>query len=191
MNYPLGCAKNSVPMRCFSFRPGCAVALLASLACRDNPLAPLPATLVTDATRYTALPGNQLGMIREYSFTIVARFTNSSRYTVHLSRCYSNTPYPIYGIDVVGQDTTAAYSPGWACVGGNYFHVAPGQTRVDTLPVRAPWGMDGRTGEAFGVFEGQFVVVYEMYGCVDETPECKTPIIGSARSGVFTVTRAK
>ena len=160
------------------------------LACRDNPLAPLPSTLSTDAVRYVAVPGNPIGATREYSFTIVARFTNSGRYTVFLSRCFSDTPYPIFGIDVVGSDTASAYSPGWACVGGNYFRVAPGESRSDTLPIRAPWGIDGRTGIPFGVFEGRFVLAYEMYGCADETPECKVPIRGVARSSVFAVTRA-
>lgn len=166
------------------------LAPLASLACSGEPTAPLPASLTTDAVHYVASPGGQLGATREYSFTLIARFTNTSRYTVHLSRCFHDTPYPVYAILTADGDTTAAYDPGWGCVGGLHFHVAPGETRVDTLPVRAPWGIDATTDTALGVFEGRFVLIYQMYGCLDETPQCTTPVYGNARSAVFTVSRS-
>jgi len=162
---------------------------VVGLACSGEPTAPLPASLTTDAVHYVAVRGGQFGPTREYSFTLVARFTNTSRYTVHLSRCFQDTPYPIYGILTADGDTTAAYDPSWGCVGGLHFLVAPGESRVDTLPVRAPWGVDATANTAMGVFEGRFVLIYEMYGCADETPQCTTPVYGNARSGVFTVSR--
>ena len=68
---------------------------LVSLACSGEPTAPLPASLTTDAVHYVASAGSWLGATRQYSFTLVARFTNTSRYTVHLSRCFQDAPYPI------------------------------------------------------------------------------------------------
>jgi hypothetical protein len=121
---------------------------------------------------------------------LIARFTNTSRYILHLSRCFHDTPYPIYGVSSADGNIEVAYSPGWACVGGNYFDVAPGESRVDTLALRAPWGINGITGEPMGVFEGRFVLVYEMYGCEDDAPQCTDPVHGTARSNVFTVTRS-
>ena len=161
------------------------------VGCRENPIGPLPTTLVTDAATYSAAVGDPIGAARHHSFTVIARFTNTSRHTVHLSRCFHDTPYPIYYIDTVNRIPEAAYSPSWGCVGGNYFDVAPGASRVDTLPITAPWAFDGRTGEPFGVFEGDFVLIYPMYACLDGTPECREPLHELARSGVFTVTRAK
>lgn len=168
-------------------------AMLAPLALAscDNPTAPIPNNLTTDAVRYVAVAGAPVGTGREYSFTLIARFTNASRYTVHLSRCFHDTPYPIHGIRSAGDaDEEVAYNPGWGCVGGRYFHVAPGETRVDTLPIRAPWGIDGRTGIPRGAFDGRFALLYEMYSCVDESTTCSEPIHGMARSNVFTVIRS-
>ena len=158
--------------------------------CGDHPTAPLPAELTTDATQYLAAAGAPLGTGREYTFTLIARFTNGSRYTVHLSRCTYDASTPIYGVASADGNAEVAYSPGWGCPGGNYFHVAPGESRIDTLAIRGPWSMDGRTGAPMGVFDGRFVLVYEMYGCVDETPACSQPIYGTARSNVFTVIRS-
>ena len=164
-----------------------ALLFLASAACDKDPFSPLPASLTTDASAYSAAPGPSFGAWREYTVTITARFTNASPYTVHIARCASSTRYPIYSILHVGSAEVAAYNPGWACVGGYYVHVAPGATRTDTLPISAPWGVDGNTAIPMGVFEGSFVLEYEMYGCADETPACTKPVYGSARSGVFAI----
>ena len=123
-----------------------ALLFLASAACDKDPFSPLPASLTTDASAYSAAPGPSFGAWREYTVTITARFTNASPYTVHIARCASSTRYPIYSILHVGSAEVAAYNPGWACVGGYYVHVAPGATRTDTLPISAPWGVDGNTG---------------------------------------------
>ena len=170
---------------------GSTLATLIGLACGGDPTAPLPASLITDATQYVAVPGASLGATRQFSFTIIARFTNRSAYTVHLARCFPDTPFPIHGIVNAGGDTTVAYDPGWSCVGGSYFHVAPGETRLDTLPIQAPWGFDGRTNLPIGVFEGRFALAYSIYGCADETPECKSPLYATTRSAVFTVTKGE
>ena len=189
--YPLGCTGVVLAMTTRRLTVGFSLLTLIGVACSGEPTAPLPASLNTDAAHYVAAPGPSLGTIRQYSFTIIARFTNRSAYTVHLGRCFSDTPFPIHGILNAGGDTTVAYDPGWSCVGGNFFHVAPGETRVDTLPIQAPWGVDGRTHLPIGVFEGRFALTYSIYGCTDEALECESPLYGTTRSAVFTVTKAK
>ena len=176
-------------IRRFRAALGFSLAFLPAASCRDS-LGPVPVLLVTDAASYVAALGPQIGTTRIHSFTVIARFTNRSRYTVHLSRCFSHTPYPIHGVDTVDRVSEAAYNPAWACVGANYFDVLPGESRVDTLQLRAPMAFNGITGEPMGVFEGDFVLVYPMYACLDETPECTEPVTEPARSGVFRVTRA-
>jgi len=162
---------------------------LGVAACGHDPVSPLPTILSTDATAYVATPGAPIGAGREYSLTVIARFTNTSPYTVMLARCYEDAPYPIYGVQHLGGSEVAAYDPGWDCVGGYYFRVAPGATRSDTLSVRAPWGIDGYTGVPMGVFEGRFRLTYEIYGCRDQTPGCTQPVYATSYSNVFTIRR--
>jgi hypothetical protein len=164
-----------------------AALVLTTASCRD-PLAPLEISLTTDASSYVAELGAPLGTTREHSFTVIATFTNRSTQTVFLSRCFQSTPYPIYGIVTSARDTMSAYDPGWGCVGGHFFHVAAGETRIDTLPVRAPWGINGLTGEPLGVFEGEFALVYHVYACI-ETTSCTGIPNANVQSRIFRVTR--
>lgn len=164
---------------------------LIVLGCGEAPLEPLPSPLVTNAAHYVAIPGARIGSSQEHSFTIIATFTNTSRFVVNLARCFPDTPYPIYDIVSADRDTSVAYSPGWACPGPSYFRVQPGLTRVDTLLVRGPNAFNGLTGEVFGLFEGRFVLSYNWHACTGETSQCASPIHGNARSGAFTVTRGE
>jgi hypothetical protein len=152
--------------------------------CGDDPVSPLPSSIVTDAASYVAAPGIVHG-IDGYVFTVIARFTNRSKHTVYLGKCYQDFLYPVYGVGVAGRDTSAAYDPGWDCVGGLYFAVGPGMTRVDTLRVASPNAFD-QFG-LIGVLEGRFFLSYEIYGCADETAECRQPLHAVAHSNVFRV----
>jgi hypothetical protein len=151
-------------------------------ACSETPFAPIAATLLTDAVSYVASPGAPLGGGHEYTFAVIATFTNKSARVVSLSRCAESTPYPIYGVEVVGKDTTSAFHPGWGCPAGLWYRVPAGATRVDTLPLRGPWGADGVTGQALGLFDGTFRLVYLLYRDSDGTD--------TVRSNVFSVSRA-
>ena len=162
--------------------------VVSPTSCRDS-VSPSAVSLTTDKATYVAELGSPLAATREHSFRLIARFTNQSDQTVSLSRCFHDTPYPIYGIATFDSDTVAAYDPGWGCVGGHFFHVAAGATRVDTLPVRAPWGISGSTGQALGVFEGRFVLVYQLYYCAESTSPCGVPPYATVQSAVFRVVR--
>jgi len=152
------------------------------LSCSANPVGPVSATLSTDTVSYLAVLGAPLGAGHEYSFSVIATFTNRSANTVSLSRCTEATPYPIYGVEVVGHDTTSAFDPGWGCPAGLWYRVPAGATRVDTLPLRGPWGGDGVTGRAQGIFDGSFRLVYQLYGDGD--------VHDIVRSNKFSVSRA-
>jgi hypothetical protein len=151
------------------------------LACSDTPVGPVAAALSTDAASYVAMPNAPLGGGYEYTFSVIAPLTNNSANVVSLSRCAEATPSPIYRGGVVGQVTTSAFDPGGGCPAGLWYRVPAGSTRVDTLPLRGPWGGDGVTGEALGVFEGDFRLVYLLYGDSDG------PV--TVHSNVFSVSR--
>jgi len=158
-------------------------------ACGDHPTSPARAALTTDATQYVAAAGHPLGTGRVYSFTLISRFTNTGTDTVHLSRCFPDTPYPIHGISSADGNLEVAYDPGWGCPAGSYFAVAPGTTRVDTLPIQGPWSVDGRTGVPLGVFEGRFVLLFDTFRCLNQSSSC-SPTRAAVRSNTFTVTRS-
>ena len=124
-----------------------------------------------------------------YSFTIIARFTNASRTPIGLSRCSSTGHHPIYGVELVDSNRESAYSPSWGCPWNPGFRVAPGETRVDTLLIHGPWGMDGLTGAPQGEFEGRFRLVYEVNAC--DASGCDRYTGSSIRSNTFTVERSQ
>ena len=141
-------------------------------------------SLRTDDTTYVTTYLRGEGVYREYGFAVIARFENQSGTSVYLSRCYPDSPHPIYGVSLVEPEDQwgAAYSGVWACVGHNRpIEVRTGQVRVDTLRLRGPnaW----QDGIARGVFEGQFRLLYEVQTCREEAV-CSLP---RQYSNVFTV----
>lgn len=151
------------------------LAVPALLSCADDPIAPDIARhgepIQTDATLYVAEPVVEGS--RSYAFTVVAEFTNQTDRTIYLDRCFPDTPYPIFGVRLIGasdpMDEGSAFDPYWGCVGGSHqFEVLAGQSRTDTLRLRAPNAVDGRTGEILGVLEGRVRLVYGAAFCPNE-----------------------
>jgi hypothetical protein len=144
--------------------------------------------VLTDHDAYVARYEGGEGLHRQYGFTLVARSENRGRASVYLARCYPDTPYPIYGVDLVdGEDPRgAAYSGVWACVGHDrQIRIDPGEVRTDTLHLRGPNIFDGRTGEAFGTLVGRMRLWYEPQTCPGDGA-CRLGRDAGA-SNVFTV----
>ena len=140
-------------------------------------------TLATDRTSYAPAYLGGTGAYAEYGFNVIARFTNHAEATVYLARCDPRTPYPMYGVATVGETDASAYDPTWACVGHAYqFAVAPGATRVDTLRVIGPSGVQG--DHPLGTFTGNMRLVYEVQSCRGDAL-CR--IEGAGNSNVFVV----
>jgi hypothetical protein len=91
---------------------------------------PLPAPVAvdaftTDSIGYKAQPVERMWDTQRYAFTVIARFENRGPAAVYLSRCFTNSPGPTYGIQRVGAPDSlphgrrdgAAYDKMWACVG--------------------------------------------------------------------------
>jgi len=147
--------------------------------------------LRTAHTSYVARYEGSEGLHRQYGFTLVARIENRGGTAVYLARCYPDTPYPIYGVELVdGEDPVgAAYSRVWACVGHDrQIRVDPGEVRTDTLHIRGPNTFDGRTGQPFGSLVGRMRLRYEVQTCPGDGA-CRVGG-GAGASNVFTITLA-
>ena len=161
------------------YRKPILAALLALAGCASA-LDPVgeDSALRTDQAAYVARYLAGEGPYRQYGFTLVARFENRTGGPVYLERCYPNTPYPSFGVELVGGDGRApesGYDPVWACVGHeSQIVVQPGDTRVDTLRIRGPNGWDGYTKEPQGEMEGSFRLVYQAGTCRDVI-RCQLP----------------
>ena len=87
---------------------------------------------------------------------------------MYLRRCLPDSDTPIYGVvslDNTGADRSA-YDPSWGCVGHDkQFAVAPGVTRVDTLHLKGPWGVERGSGRPLGRFEGRMQLTYQVAAC--------------------------
>jgi hypothetical protein len=146
-------------------------------------------SLHTDQTIYIAQQ-ERGGSHPSYGFQVVTRFVNLTTRTVYLARCYPDSPYPLYSVELVDPEDEwgAAYNGAWACVGHeNPIAVAPGSTRTDTLHLTGPnfWSWDGQHD---GVLEGRFRLRYRAKSCRAEIG-CELP--GDvARSNTFEVTRS-
>lgn len=145
--------------------------------------------LATDQASYVARYKGGEGSYRQYGFTLVARFENRTGEPVYLERCYPNTPYPIFGIEIVGGTGAlleSGYDRAWACVGHeSQIVVQPGDTRVDTLRIHGPNSWDGHTKVPYGSLEGSFRLVYQAGTCGDVF---RCPLPREARSSnVFEV----
>ena len=89
--------------------------------CSDPTGTGLHSALQTDRASYVAQSLGGSGSAQRFGFTVTARFVNSSNDTLFLAWCYPDSPYPIYGVELVNRATTdmwgAAYGSAWACVG--------------------------------------------------------------------------
>jgi hypothetical protein len=96
----------------------------------------------------------------------------------------------MYSVPVI-DDTTedSGYERVWACVGHESpIVIAPGATRVDTLPIEGPNTFDGHTNAPVGRLDGDFRLVYEVGTCSrDGEAKCPLPI-EERRSAIFHVT---
>jgi len=158
-------------------------------ACTLDLTDPAQTGLATDRASYVARYESGQGTYRQFTFTVVARFTNHTAGTLYLGRCYPDSPHPIYGVELVDASRSAwgsAFGPAWACVGhDDQIAVAAGETRVDTLQLRGPNGWDGRTGEVFGVMDGAMRLVYHVQECRGDGACPSARLDG--RSNAFTV----
>jgi hypothetical protein len=146
--------------------------------------------LTTDQSSYTAEHISGEGTFRVYGFTLIARFVNRTDGVLYLQRCYPDTQFPIYGVELLdGSDSWgSAYDGTWACVGHEQqIQVGPGEARVDTLSIRGPGAFNGGTGEPFGALEGRMRLTYG----VSTSPGDGAPSLpGYGTSTAFTVARA-
>lgn len=129
-------------------------------ACGDSsPTSPTDLLLTTDSASYTAVAAGNDGV----TLRLVMTYRNPTSAPIVLDRCFPNTPYPIFGVELVTPKNAegAAYDPAWGCVGHNHqIVVAAGDTRTDTLILHAPNAYDNARGRYLGVLEGTFRVAY-------------------------------
>ncbi len=155
---------------------------------------PEPALLLTtDRPDYAASYLHGEGTYRIYGFTIIARLENRFMQRLFISRCFPNSPGPIYDVALIdGTDAWgSAYSKAWGCVGHDQqFPLEPGQIRVDTLALQGPWFFDGRTGHPFGTLAGRMRLLYGLGTCPGEATGCLLPR-SQGQSNVFTVRLAQ
>ena len=153
------------------------VLLGTAVGCSDAPtgessaaelLANDDASFTVDRAVYTATSVRSV-QYQRYSFKLVARFTNTTDQTVYLSRCYPNSPTPMFGVELIGEGVDrwgSAYDMAWACVGHDQqIEVLPGATRTDTFDIAGPNAFDGTTGRPFGTLIGRMRLVYGVQGC--------------------------
>lgn len=160
--------------------------LLFTLACSGDSFSARALELRTDASGYLALPGPRVGDVRTYELTVVARFTNGTTRTVFLERCFAETEYPIYSVELTTGSEVAAYNPNWSCPRGASFVVEPDETLEVVVPLIAPHLFD--QGQAIGVFAGQFRLGFSWWSCPDEGEQCPEGAGGVTRSNEFTIT---
>jgi hypothetical protein len=138
---------------------------------RDN------AQFQTDTTIYFARYVRGEGTDRQFGFTLLSRFMNATQDTLYLARCFPDSAYPVYGIEMANPPDRwgAAYNAAWACVGHESpIIVLPGATRVDTLQITGPNAWDGPTKQPFGALEGQFRLHFRFQYCRREVG-CNAP----------------
>lgn len=125
--------------------------------------------LQTDQRTYVAR-ARRAGHLTEYNFSLVARLTNNTADTIYLNRCGPSDSHPIYWLERLADSDTldTMYNRAWACVGHDQpFVLFAGEVRVDTLALRGPNLVDGRTGVPHGEPEGPHRVYYEAASCAD------------------------
>jgi hypothetical protein len=141
----------------------------------------------TDASTYVA---QSLSSVQgRYAFTVIARYTNTTALPIYLARCFPNTPYPTFGVQLTDGSNPegAAYDMTWGCVGHNQqILVAPGVTRVDTLTLSGPNSADGITHRYLGTLTGRFRLVYEPQTCTGDG-QCLIAADSLRYSSEFTV----
>jgi len=148
--------------------------------------------VTTDRTAYVATYVDGEGSWRRYRFEAVIRTENVGRAPLFLDTCSSGPGAPIFGVFQVSGDSEgrrgSAFSPAWACPGYPPIELAPGEVRVDTLPLTAPTSVDGITGEVRGSLEGMKEIGFQVKTCSDRAA-CRAPShVG--RSNAFQVTIA-
>lgn len=132
----------------------------AAASCSDALTSPAGVALITtDSSSYTAvsIEGSELQV------RVVTTFTNPSSVPDTLARCYPDTPYPIYGVELVSPQSSdgAGYDPTWGCVGHNHqIVVAAHSTRTDTLRLLGPNEYDSSKERFVGVLAGKFRISY-------------------------------
>lgn len=130
--------------------------------------APPPGILTTDRTSYTAVSASVVYGYSLYAIPVVTKYTNETRDTVFLARCFPTSPSPTYDLlQIAPPDPEgSAYSPVWACVGHDQqIAVAPGAARVDMLTLRGPNVFDGITHRPFGATSGTVEVRFQPQSC--------------------------
>jgi hypothetical protein len=174
----------------------CVIVVLAACTSAEDAVAPGAVRgdepLQTDQLAYTAV-SNTSGPYAQYTFRLVATYTNRTSGTVYLARCYPTSPTPLYGVTIVGDSTGAngwgsIFNRVWGCVGhSSQFPVAPGATRTDTLEISGPnaW----KDGVPLGKFGGRLRIGYGVGACVGEIPCMASPLPGYSNEFDVTVVR--
>jgi len=158
-----------------SFRLVATVPVLAVPLVARSSLTQTPPSLQVDQTEYRAACVRGKGGACTYTFKLVARYHNPTADTLYINRCLPSDPTPEYGVEAVADSAEdAAYDPMWACVGHDFpVVVAPHATRIDTLQIEGPNSWDGKTNAPFGVFEGEFRLIYKVSRCWPGRRNCR------------------
>lgn len=132
-----------------------AVLLAACTGCgRDGPHSTPSLTL--DQTGYVTRLVAPNTVYRQ--FTVIATTANRDVDAVIIPLC-AGTPF--YSMEPVDSDADSGYSPAYGCeTQTTQFTLAPGASRVDTIVVRGPTSTNGYTGEAIGLLQGRFIMMF-------------------------------
>jgi hypothetical protein len=164
--------------------------LMAAVACDGGEEIRTRSVLETSQTSYvaTAIPDP----VFDYEVTVVAKLRNTSDDVVRVSQCTATTNHPPYWVEKTSTGL-AAWDPDISCAvfGTPYQDLRPGQERVDTIRMHAPWYRTV-TGQPVGDVEGTFFLVYEtrICGLVNANGSCYPQDAREyVRSNHFTVVR--
>lgn len=162
-----------------------------AIACSDLNNAEKHSVLETRATSYVAADSPESRF--DYAITLILEHRNTSDLIVRTPSCRASVAFAHarYVVEKVGSGD-AAWSPDFYCetLGVPFKVLRPGESRTDTLFLRAPW-QRSFNGQPIGDFEGSFYVVYTTQACVLVTtwgacvPENQIEFV---RSNEFTIT---
>jgi len=146
--------------------------------------------LMTDRDRYIAHPVAGSGQSTLYSFTLIARFTNTTRQPLYLGRCSPNSPHPKWFVVLADLKDDSGYGPAWACGGHDqHLRLGPGASRTDTLEILGPTTFDHFSGVPLGAIEGQMRLGYELRTGTGDVACIQPPPQGLSHTFSVTVAR--
>lgn len=124
--------------------------------------------VTTDKSSYEAGYASGEGANTHYGFRVVVRTKNTGNRTLYVGVCYPSIRRVTYDVRMADGKSRSAFSPIWACVGGDNPPVLePGAARVDTLTMFNPATVyaDGRP---YGTVTGKMNIHMDIRACREE-----------------------